>query len=213
MVVDFWRKRNYYFRCWRLNFSKHRKEANQGNCLNADVSPARISLFAMDEYKRSRWTRVKGPSSFQVTVESNCASAIATLTDWPKNLAPLFNQWDAKSKRIAHCTRDFSRALRKLHVITKNSDWFIRLFTPVVIARKNYFCHVFHQSFENRSITLYNSEGFYDKVERKLFCFFISCAMLFGSTFLCIYCFLILFRCCCFWSFMLTILSLHLRLA
>lgn len=213
MVVDFWRKRNYYFRCWRLNFNKHRKEANQGNCLNADVSPPGLAS--------SLWMNTNGPAERALMVWAVfkwLSKVIARvrllrlLIGW-KISRHFFNQWDAKSKRIAHCTRDFSRALRKLHVITKNSDWFIRLFTPVVIGQNNYFCRVFHQSFENRSITLYNSEGFYDKVERKLFCLFISCAMPFVSAFLCIYCFLILFRCCCFWSFMLTILSLHLQLA
>ena len=33
-----------------------------------------------------------------------------------------FNQWEAKQKPIAACTRDFSRALNKLQVIVRNSD-------------------------------------------------------------------------------------------
>lgn len=45
-----------------------------------------------------------------------------------KNLAPLFE---------LACVR-FSRALRKLEVIAKNSDWFIALFAPVVVGWSNY---------------------------------------------------------------------------
>ena len=50
-----------------------------------------------------------------------------------------FNQWEAKPKPIAPCTRDFSRALRELQVISRNCDWFIALFVPVVIGRSNCF--------------------------------------------------------------------------
>ena len=46
----------------------------------------------------------------------------------------------SKPKSIAPCTRDFSRALSKLLLIARNSDWFIALFTPVVIGRSNYYC-------------------------------------------------------------------------
>ena len=48
-----------------------------------------------------------------------------------------FNQWEAKPKPIAPCTRDFSRSLSELQVITRSSDWFIALFAPVVIGRSN----------------------------------------------------------------------------
>ena len=64
-----------------------------------------------------------------MTAESNYAIAIATLSDWLKNLAPFFfflSQLEAKP--IAGCSRDFSRALSKLQVITRNCDWFIALF-------------------------------------------------------------------------------------
>jgi len=36
-------------------------------------------------------------------------------------------------------TRDFSNALRKRQVTTRNSDWFITPFAPVVIGRNNYY--------------------------------------------------------------------------
>ena len=58
-----------------------------------------------------------------------------------KKSCQFFNQWEAKSKPIAPWTRDFSRALSKLQVIARNSDWFIALFAPVVIGRSN--CHGF----------------------------------------------------------------------
>ena len=50
-----------------------------------------------------------------------------------------FNQWEAKPKPIAPCTRDFSRALYKLQVIAGNFNWCIALFARVVIGWSNYF--------------------------------------------------------------------------
>ena len=65
--------------------------------------------------------------------------AITTRGDWLKNLTPFVYQWEAKPKPIAPCTRDFSRALSKLQVIARNSDWFIALFAPVVVGHSYYF--------------------------------------------------------------------------
>ena len=56
-----------------------------------------------------------------------------------QNSLHFFNQWGAKPKPIATCTRAFSRALRLLHVIASYSDWFITLFTSVVIGQSNNF--------------------------------------------------------------------------
>ena len=49
------------------------------------------------------------------------------------------NQWEGRPKPIVTCTRDFFRALSKLHGIAKNLDWFMALFAPAVIGRSNYF--------------------------------------------------------------------------
>ena len=49
-----------------------------------------------------------------------------------------FSQLEAKPKPIAPCTRNFSRALSKLQVIARYSDWFIALIAPVVISQRNY---------------------------------------------------------------------------
>ena len=49
-----------------------------------------------------------------------------------------FNQW-VNPQPLAPCTRDFSRALSELQIIARNCDWFIVLFVPVVIGRKNWF--------------------------------------------------------------------------
>ena len=48
-----------------------------------------------------------------------------------------FSQLEAKSKPkpITPCTREFSRALSKLQVIVRYSDWFIALIAPVVIGQ------------------------------------------------------------------------------
>ena len=56
-----------------------------------------------------------------------------------KDSRQFFSQWEAKLKPIAPCTRDFSRASSELQVISRNCDWFIALFAPVVIGRSYCF--------------------------------------------------------------------------
>ena len=68
-----------------------------------------------------------------MTVERNYAIATATLCDWPKNLAPVFKAIRSEAKT----NRDFSRALSKIQLIDRNSDWFIALFVTVVISRSS----------------------------------------------------------------------------
>ena len=53
-------------------------------------------------------------SSFAMTVECNYAIAIATLSDWLKQLATVFQAMRSKTKPIVLSTRDFSRALSML---------------------------------------------------------------------------------------------------
>ena len=66
--------------------------------------------------------------------------AIGTLSDWlKKDSRQFFNQSEAKPKPIAPCTRDSSRTLSELQIITRNCDWFMALFAPVVIGRSNCF--------------------------------------------------------------------------
>ena len=72
-----------------------------------------------------------------MTVESNYVIANATLSDWLKRLAPVFQPMRSKTKSIAPCTRHFSRALTELKAIARNCDWFIALFAPVMIGRSN----------------------------------------------------------------------------
>ena len=72
-----------------------------------------------------------------MTVESNSVIAIATLSDWLKRLAPVFQPMRSKTNRTT--SRDLSRASSELHVIARNCDWFIALPAPVVIGRSNCF--------------------------------------------------------------------------
>ena len=61
-------------------------------------------------------------SSFWLSSESNFIiywSCLVTLCYWLKNYVPLFHHG--------------------LHVFASNSDWFIGLFTTVVISQSNYF--------------------------------------------------------------------------
>ena len=75
-----------------------------------------------------------------MTVESNYVIAIAKLiVIGLKDSRQFFNQWEAKPKPIAPCTRDSSRASSELQVIARNCDWFIALSAPVVIGRSNCF--------------------------------------------------------------------------
>ena len=69
------------------------------------------------------------------TAESIYVIAIATVSDWAKNLSPDFQPMRSKTK--TH--RFFSRALSKVHVTARNSDWFTALCAPLVIGRNNYF--------------------------------------------------------------------------
>ena len=70
---------------------------------------------------------------------NNYVIAIATLSDWLKRLAPVFQPMRSKTKPIAPCTRDLSRAFIELQLIAWNCDWFIALSAPVVIGRSNCF--------------------------------------------------------------------------
>ena len=86
-----------------------------------------------------------------MTVVSNYALPLLRLVIGLKGTRQFLSQLEAKPKPIVPCTRDFSRALSKLQAIASNSDWFIALSVPVVIARSNYFGFVFPLSFKNRS--------------------------------------------------------------
>ena len=59
---------------------------------------------------------------------------------------------EARSKRRVLPLVLSLKALRKLQIIARNSDWFTPLFAPVVIGWKNYFGIAFRKSFENRFI-------------------------------------------------------------
>ena len=75
----------------------------------------------------------------------NWLSKVTTRVRFPrlviglKDSRQFFNQWESKPRQTAPCTRDFSRATSELQVIARNCDWFIALFTPVVIGRNNCF--------------------------------------------------------------------------
>ena len=72
-----------------------------------------------------------------MTVESKYAIAIAVLSDWLKNLAPVFQLMRNKTKTNRTLYERFSRAFSRLQVIARNSDWFIAVFALAVIGRSN----------------------------------------------------------------------------
>ena len=69
-------------------------------------------------------------------------------------ISPLFstNEKQNQNQWQLACGRDFSRALSKLQVIASDSDWFIALFSFVVIGRSNNFDIVFSQVVGNHAI-------------------------------------------------------------
>ena len=60
--------------------------------------------------------------------------AITTLRDWLKRFAPLFHPIRSKTKTNRDALACISRALRQLHVITSNFDWFTVLSVFFVIG-------------------------------------------------------------------------------
>ena len=56
-----------------------------------------------------------------------------------KNSRHILNQSDAKLKPIVSLSNAFSRAWRGLHVSASCSDWFLVLFSSVVIGQRDYF--------------------------------------------------------------------------
>ena len=80
-------------------------------------------------------------------VESNYAIAIAMLSDWLNNVAPVFLT-NEKAKPIAPCIRDFSRALKELLGVLIGSSRCLRLFR--LVGGINLVL-VVQQSFKNRS--------------------------------------------------------------
>ena len=79
------------------------------------------------------WLRNLAP----MTVESNYTIAIGSLCDWLKNLGPM-----AVESNYASAIATLWDWLKNLG-IARISDWFIALFTPVMIDRRNYFANGF----------------------------------------------------------------------
>ena len=76
-----------------------------------------------------------------MTVESNYVIAIATLGDWLKRVAPVFQpmKHQNQNQNQSQCKRDFSRASSELQLIARNCEGFMELFVPVVICWSNCF--------------------------------------------------------------------------
>ena len=56
-----------------------------------------------------------------------------------QNSRHFLNQSDAKLKPIVIWSHAFSRAWRRLDVFASSSDWFLVLFSSVVIGQSDYF--------------------------------------------------------------------------
>ena len=108
-----------------------------------------IQSFFLDQWSWSGSLLLsRDECRFQLTVESDYEIVIATLGDWLTNPATVFQRTRGKTNSpIALWTRGFSRALSKLQVIPRNSQWFIALFAEFAISPRNYF-RIGRQSFE-----------------------------------------------------------------
>ena len=71
-----------------------------------------------------------------MTVESNYVIAIATLSDWLKRLAPVFQPKRGKTKTNRTMYVLFFPRFER---VTSNCDWFIALPASVVIGQSNCF--------------------------------------------------------------------------
>ena len=72
-----------------------------------------------------------------MTVDSSHVIAIATLSDWPKNLALVFQPMRSETNRISYAP--FFPRFEQVTVIANSCDWFIALSALVVIGRSIYF--------------------------------------------------------------------------
>ena len=77
-----------------------------------------------------------------------------------KESRQFFSQWEAKPKPTAQCSRYFSRSSSELQVISRNCDWFISLFVPVVIGRSNCFGFGFSTVILKSFYPVHNAIGF-----------------------------------------------------
>ena len=83
---------------------------------------------------------VKALILFFYTMDRAVFKWMSELITWSRSLRlvtglqisrQFFNQWEAKPKPLAPCTRDFSRVLSKLYVTARNSNWLIVMFALV----------------------------------------------------------------------------------
>jgi len=86
-----------------------------------------------------------------MTVESNYATAISALTDYLKNLAPVFQPMTNKTKSNS---TSYARLFPPLNKVARNSDWFIAMFTPGLMIGWSYYFGTGLSTFENRSKVL-----------------------------------------------------------
>ena len=121
------------------------KSSWQTNCLRrtSSVKPARINFRTN---KPSVCPSLKRFWDDDLSIQTNKSTKVRREFTQAAQIDRRFvrlwwenDQWEAKVKPIAPCTRDFSRALNKLQVIAMNSHWFIALFAAVVIGRRNSF--------------------------------------------------------------------------
>ena len=119
--------------------------------------------------ERGKFARMKGSKHlvhiiFTVGMIEHFSNACRKVITWSrllrlvigsKDSRQFFNQWDAKPKPIAPCTRDFPalRASYRLFVgiVIGSSRWLLLLWLVGVVV----LVLVFRQSFENRSMTLF----------------------------------------------------------
>ena len=90
-----------------------------------------------------------------MTVKSNDAIAIAMLTDWPKNLTPVFQLMKCKTK--SNCTLNMWFYEQVTGILLEFFFWFTVLFAPVVIGQSNFLGMSFWTVYLKATLTLMSS--------------------------------------------------------
>ena len=83
-----------------------------------------------------------------MTVESNYAITISAITDYLKNLAPIFQPMTNKTKSNSTF---YAQLVPPLNKVSRNSDWLIALFAPGLMIGWSYYFGTGLSTFENRS--------------------------------------------------------------
>ena len=137
VILKVQHRRNVYVKTVLSTLSYHIRSTVNGHPCKADTCLGRTSiigcyctLYKVDTSKADSYSWSRTPIALV---------CIATLCDWLKISRHFLNQSEVKPKPLATYSYALSRAWHGRRVFASSSDWFIGLFTTVVIGQSNYF--------------------------------------------------------------------------